>query len=352
MKIHVFPVVYTLLATAGCILFVPFLARAATVDVTEDVELVLPSDSSAYTMSVTGGLTTVVVNNDNFVLTIPSGSTVKLTSTAKKNLTNDASALTQCGSDSSTVTLALTSGESSKVVTITPSGSCSGTGGGTGLIGGSSGGSGGGGGGGGGGYTPVTTPAPQTVVAATPPVSAAPMSAVFAADMKLGDTGNDVSRLQELLKTDPTIYPDGRVTGYYGALTKKAVQKFQQKYGLSAVGRVGPQTRAKLEEIFGNNVSAAPQSAPPPLSSSVSLLSIMRGLDVGAEGADVKALQEYLAQDSSLYPQGKATGYYGSLTKAAVGRFQEKYGLAVKSDSGYGYVGPKTRAKLLELTGK
>ena len=32
-------------------------------------------------------------------------------------------------------------------------------------------------------------------------------------------------------------------------------------------------------------------------------------------------------------------------------RFQEKHGIAKLGDSGYGYVGPKTRAKLNELSG-
>ena len=68
--------------------------------------------------------------------------------------------------------------------------------------------------------------------------------------------------------------------------------------------------------------------------------------------ADVKRLQTLLATDSALYPEGITSGYFGSLTKAAVGRFQMKYDLVTSaSDSGYGYVGPKTRAKLQEVYG-
>jgi peptidoglycan hydrolase-like protein with peptidoglycan-binding domain len=72
-------------------------------------------------------------------------------------------------------------------------------------------------------------------------------------------------------------------------------------------------------------------------------------LEKGSRGADVKALQEYLKNYKDLYPEGLVTGTFGPATERAVGRFQEKYGLARKGQSGYGVVGPKTRAKLNEV---
>ena len=66
----------------------------------------------------------------------------------------------------------------------------------------------------------------------------------------------DVKRLQELLSTHPDIYPEGLTTGYFGTLTKKAVQRFQLKHGVvsssddAGFGYVGPKTRAKLGEVF------------------------------------------------------------------------------------------------------
>jgi peptidoglycan hydrolase-like protein with peptidoglycan-binding domain len=66
--------------------------------------------------------------------------------------------------------------------------------------------------------------------------------------------------LQTLLATKPEIYPEGLITGYFGQLTKKAVQKFQLNYKVvgskndPGFGFVGPKTRAKLQEIFGNNI--------------------------------------------------------------------------------------------------
>src|SRR3989344_3843630 len=62
-----------------------------------------------------------------------------------------------------------------------------------------------------------------------------------------------------------------------------------------------------------------------------------RQLQVGMSGADVSALQSFLAQDATLYPQGLMTGYFGLLTKAAVANFQARNGLPA-----VGRVGPMT----------
>ncbi|MDB5188205.1 MAG: protein of unknown function with transrane region [Candidatus Kaiserbacteria bacterium] len=64
---------------------------------------------------------------------------------------------------------------------------------------------------------------------------------------------------------------------------------------------------------------------------------LTRQLDVGMSGSDVSSLQTFLAADSSLYPQGLVTGYFGSLTASAVSRFQTRNGLPA-----VGRVGPLT----------
>ncbi len=74
---------------------------------------------------------------------------------------------------------------------------------------------------------------------------------------------------------------------------------------------------------------------------------LMRQLDVGARGDDVSALQTYLAADPSIYPEGLVTGYFGSLTSAAVARFQAQNGI-----DPVGRVGPITLAALnLKMSG-
>lgn len=64
-------------------------------------------------------------------------------------------------------------------------------------------------------------------------------------------------------------------------------------------------------------------------------------LKIGSRNSEVTSLQSFLATDSSIYPQGLVTGYFGSLTKAAVIRFQTRNGLSAD-----GIVGPNTRAVL------
>ena len=68
-----------------------------------------------------------------------------------------------------------------------------------------------------------------------------------------------------MLSQDSEIYPEQKVTGYFGPATKRAVQRFQKKYGIvssgSSYGLVGPQTRAKLMEVLGGGAPAAAPSA-------------------------------------------------------------------------------------------
>jgi peptidoglycan hydrolase-like protein with peptidoglycan-binding domain len=68
--------------------------------------------------------------------------------------------------------------------------------------------------------------------------------------LQLGMTSDEVKVLQEMLATDPDIYPEGKVTGYFGSLTEKAVKKFQARFGLEQVGKVGPKTLAKINELL------------------------------------------------------------------------------------------------------
>ncbi len=72
-------------------------------------------------------------------------------------------------------------------------------------------------------------------------------------------------------------------------------------------------------------------------------------MEIGSKGEQITALQKFLAMDSSIYPEAIVSGYFGSLTELAVKRFQKKHGIASPGDTGYGYVGPKTRAKLNTL---
>ena len=72
-------------------------------------------------------------------------------------------------------------------------------------------------------------------------------------NLRQGASGSDVKILQALLAADPSIYPEGMITGYYGALTSKAVRKFQEKHGIEQAGIVGPKTLKKLNEFLREN---------------------------------------------------------------------------------------------------
>ena len=51
------------------------------------------------------------------------------------------------------------------------------------------------------------------------------------------------------------------------------------------------------------------------------------GLKEGMTHQDIKKIQELLATDKEVYPEGLATGYFGNLTKDALKRFQAKHKL-------------------------
>lgn len=91
---------------------------------------------------------------------------------------------------------------------------------------------------------------------------------IFLRPLFIGVSGEDVRLLQEFLARDPTFYPEGLVTGFFGPLTDQAVGRLQVRYGIllqgdPVLGAVGPKTRAKLNELFAES-SEAPSSEESP----------------------------------------------------------------------------------------
>lgn len=349
----------------------PLAALAATTDA--DVTLTLPSDGSSYTLKSGGAFDEMSVSGDTIRFTANTGGTVSvdIRSGGKKTLTNNRNIATVCGDSESKLVISTGPG----VTTITPSGTCGTGGGGGGTSGGGS--SSSGGGGGGGGFS--AAPAPATVdkvgqlkqqiaavqaqiaqkIAAAGSTAGSALSAVTATirrNLQIGDRSDEVKTLQQLLSRDTAIYPEGLATGLFGPATQRAVKRFQEKYGISQLGIVGPQTRAKLAEVFGAapaavSPPAAPAAEPAPVSA-VSAGIPSRSLAPGMRDDQVRALQQLLASDPEIYPEGTASGYYGQATTRAVRKFQLKYGvIQSENEAGNGRVGPKTLLKIQEVFG-
>jgi len=80
----------------------------------------------------------------------------------------------------------------------------------------------------------------------------------FKSELRLGSQGKEVEELQKCLAKFPDIYPEGKITAYFGENTKTAVIRFQEKYKedilepwgfKEGTGQVSKTTRAKLNEI-------------------------------------------------------------------------------------------------------
>jgi peptidoglycan hydrolase-like protein with peptidoglycan-binding domain len=75
-----------------------------------------------------------------------------------------------------------------------------------------------------------------------------------------GIRSEQVKVLEGMLAQDPTLYPSGKITGYYGNELVKAVSLFQKRYKIvmsgtldtTGFGLAGPATRVKLNEVFGS----------------------------------------------------------------------------------------------------
>lgn len=85
------------------------------------------------------------------------------------------------------------------------------------------------------------------------------------------------------------------------------------------------------------------------------LTSLDTNLKYGNTGEAVRLLQIWLAKDKAIYPEGSVSGTFGSATKSAVIRFQEKYTDEILKPAGLtkgnGLVGANTRTKLNALYG-
>src|SRR5262245_30024147 len=124
------------------------------------------------------------------------------------------------------------------------------------------------------------------------------------ATIKLGDTGDDVRRLQRVFTRNKELGPDD-IDGVFGPKTEKVVKDFQQTNGLVADGIVGPTTWSHVH----------PYREASPV------------LKAGALGPVVAMLQGVLKTGFGY--AGAIDGVYGQVTETVVRQYQTDSGLPV-----------------------
>ena len=73
------------------------------------------------------------------------------------------------------------------------------------------------------------------------------------ADLEEGAEGDDIKKVQEVLATDPSIF-GAKPTGYFGPVTREALKKFQERYGLEVTGKLDEGTREAIMELRKDGV--------------------------------------------------------------------------------------------------
>jgi len=107
------------------------------------------------------------------------------------------------------------------------------------------------------------------------------------------------------------------------------------------------QLQAQLDAVSSGTGTSNTTATTPTTTSNCPV--IRRSLALGSSGNDVTNLQQYLAQDSNIYPEGIVSGYFGALTERALQRWQAAHGIVSSGSpetTGYGAVGPRTRNAL------
>ncbi|MEQ1499819.1 MAG: peptidoglycan-binding protein [Parcubacteria group bacterium] len=197
---------------------------------------------------------------------------------------------------------------------------------------------------------PNVAGSPTTPTTPTSPVTTnGSLKIYLTRTLSVGSTGTDVTNLQNFLIATGYLAAGNNI-GSYGKLTRTAVQKYQCAKGLTCsgteattgYGMVGAKTRALLA-----GGTSAPVTTP---STPTGSLALNRTVYMGAKGADIVSLQNFLIAKGYL-TAGSNSGFFGQLTKTAVQKFQcEKMGICSGSEgtTGYGLVGAKTRAAMTQ----
>lgn len=153
----------------------------------------------------------------------------------------------------------------------------------------------------------------------------------YSRTLKKGMSGSDVISLQEALKK-LGYFKYSSITNYFGSVTQSSVISFQKSNKLTTNGVVDKKTADAINNKLKSNSStpavtpSKPTTSSPASSGSGIVFAPARTLKSGMSGSDVKTLQDLLARLKHF--KQKSSGYYGSVTVAAVKSFQKSVGLS------------------------
>jgi peptidoglycan hydrolase-like protein with peptidoglycan-binding domain len=134
--------------------------------------------------------------------------------------------------------------------------------------------------------------------------------------LKLGQRGEGVKQLQQLL-AGAGVEVVGGADGIFGVLTQAALKSFQSAKGLNASGAVDQATVDALNAAQGGQPGETPQG----FSNNGGTAGPLVGLAFGATGDGVKRVQTALLQ-AGYTVRGGADGVFGNATQTALKAFQ------------------------------
>lgn len=138
----------------------------------------------------------------------------------------------------------------------------------------------------------------------------------------------------------PSIFAVGTSSNTALITTLLAQVAVLQKQIDAIIASSTPTSIPGIPDVVGSSTPSSVTSGACPL--------ITRMLIFGARGSDVTELQTFLISEQLLTPDS-ASGFFGALTEAAVQAWQSAKAIITEgtpTTSGYGAVGPKTRAAL------
>lgn len=170
-------------------------------------------------------------------------------------------------------------------------------------------------------------------------------------DLTIGSQGSAVVALQTFLISENSGSAAAQLasagaTGYFGTITQRALAEYQARVGISpASGYYGPLTRSYIENQDGLSVR---ETETTPVISTTDVSGIPQtNLTLGSRGEAVVWLQTFLIEKNSgvaasnLIEAG-ATGYFGTITQAALAEYQAARGVS----PAVGHYGPLTRSAI------